>query len=505
MPSPKPVAPAGGASPLAVIDIGSNSARVVVLERDAVGALHVVAGTRAPLRLVHDVDEKRRLGEDAMARAMEALLDFRAIARGAGARQITAVATAAIREAENGDLFIARVRRELGIRIEIIDGEREAYFGCVGALRGLPVDDGLVFDLGGGSMQITRIQRRRPGRAISLRLGALRLSETFLRSDPPRAGEIRKLEAHVRRELARAQLPTLRRGQHLVGTGGTVRNLAKIDQRDRHYPINRLHGYVLHAARLRTIAGRLAETALDRRDDIAGLSAERADSIVGGALAIANLLEAVGAPAVTVSGQGVREGLAYHHVARALPPAAAVKETSLASLARRFAGWKPAIAERRRAVAGTLLRALERKSLATIAGALDVAARLLDIGRSIDFFNRHEHTADIVLQSELDGFTHEELALISAILRCAGDRHADIAALSALVPEREPVERAAVLLALADDIEERCPTDRPLRVSVSRGRTVVVRVVGLGGWRPRSVGARFKRAFGKALEVIPVS
>ena len=110
-----------------------------------------------------------------MARTMEAVRDFHAIAVGAGATRIVAVATAAMRDARNGQLFMDRIRRELGIRVDIIDGREEARYGFAGAVRGLPVSSGLLFDLGGGSMQVSRFRSRRLGRAVSLPLGALRL------------------------------------------------------------------------------------------------------------------------------------------------------------------------------------------------------------------------------------------------------------------------------------------------------------------------------------------
>ena len=141
---------------LAVVDIGSNSGRVMVFERDRASHLRVLAGSRASLRLVHDVDERAELSETTMARTMEALKDFRAIATGAGAKRIVAVATAAMRDARNGALFAERVRRELGIRIETIGGLAEARYGFAGAVRGFAVSNGLLFDLGGGSLQIIR-------------------------------------------------------------------------------------------------------------------------------------------------------------------------------------------------------------------------------------------------------------------------------------------------------------------------------------------------------------
>src|SRR5262249_15033832 len=157
--------------PVAVIDIGSNSGRVMVFQRDGAGHLRLLAGSRAPLRLVHDVDARQQLTEETMARTMEALRDFQAIATSAGARRIVAVATAAMRDASNGLLFARRVQRELGIRITIIGGVVEARLGFNGAVRGLAVSNGLLFDVGGGSMQVTRFAQRRLRQAVSLPFG----------------------------------------------------------------------------------------------------------------------------------------------------------------------------------------------------------------------------------------------------------------------------------------------------------------------------------------------
>src|SRR6478672_10316618 len=153
---------------VAVIDIGSNSGRVMVFRRDISSHLRLLAGSRASLRLVHDVDARGALSDATMARTTEALRDFQAIATGAGAKRIVAVATEAMRDANNGALFAERMRRELGIRIEIIGGQAEARYGFVGAVRGLAVSNGLLFDLGGGSLQITRFARRRQAGSLSL-------------------------------------------------------------------------------------------------------------------------------------------------------------------------------------------------------------------------------------------------------------------------------------------------------------------------------------------------
>ncbi len=227
---------------VAVIDIGSNSARIVAYGKDAADHLRMLASTRAALRLVRDVDAHKSLGSEAMDRALTALEDFRAIALGAGATRILAVATAAMRDAADGAALLERIRRELGIEVRLIDGDEEARYGFAGGIRGLPVEHGLLFDMGGGSLQLSRFRERRLVQAWSLPLGALRLSRAFLTSDPPRPREIRALQEHVRELVEAAGIPRLEAGDTLVGTGGTVRNLAKIDRRRQVYPIARVHG-----------------------------------------------------------------------------------------------------------------------------------------------------------------------------------------------------------------------------------------------------------------------
>jgi exopolyphosphatase / guanosine-5'-triphosphate,3'-diphosphate pyrophosphatase len=490
---------------VAVIDIGSNSGRVVVYRYQAGGHLQLLAGSRASLRLVRELDETHRLGDEAIARAFEAVSDFNAIAQGTGAEKIAAVATAAVRDAENGGAFIARLRKELELDVRVLSGEEEARFGFLGAVGGLPVEHGVLFDVGGGSMQVSRFRQRRLMSSASLPLGSLRLSDAFLHTDPPSKGEVRRLREHVRERLEEAGLTPLEPGEELVGTGGTVRNLAKIDRRARPtYPITRLHGYVLGRKRVREIVERVASTKLKKRDQIPGLNDDRGDSIAGGGLAIQTLMEVLEATDVLVSGQGVREGLATSLVTDRLSAPAAVRQSSLSALAARFDGWLEEPARRRTLLVETLLGALELEPDPEIQEALSQAASLLDIGRSVDFFERHEHVADIVLATDLNGFTHRAVAVLSAILRQAGDEDSSPKSYAPLLTAQDvpAIQRAAALLVLGDDIEERCPDGKPITLDCRvRNDEVEVRVHELLAWRPRTLGRRFERAFGRTLVV----
>jgi exopolyphosphatase/guanosine-5'-triphosphate,3'-diphosphate pyrophosphatase len=487
---------------VAVIDVGSNSGRVVVFERDKAGHLRTLTGSRASLRLVQDVDRRGELSEATMARTTEALRDFKAIATGAGAKRIVAVATAAMRDASNGGLFADRLRRELGIGIEVISGAAEARFGFAGALRGLAVSSGLLFDVGGGSMEVTGFERRRRGSDVTLPLGALRLSARFLESDPPARPQLRRLREHVHHHFSKAGLKRLKSADVLVGTGGTLRNLAKIDREAQRHPISTLHGYELPIDRLSEIVDRLASMKEKRRDDLPGLSAERADSIVGGAVAIQTLAEFVRAGHIVVSGQGMREGLALDLLRIPFASPDKVKELSLASLVTRFDSWSREAATQRESAAATLYRAIEPRGPAILADAIRYGARVLDIGRTLDVVNRHRHVADILLTTELNGFTHAELALTAAIVRSAGDRHADIGPLAGVGNMGEQaLERAAIILSLADEIEARCPHGKPVAIHAEIGRTVTLSIPVLPSWLARDLDKRFERAFGRPLIV----
>jgi exopolyphosphatase/pppGpp-phosphohydrolase len=154
-------------------------------------------------------------------------------------------------------------------------------------------------------------------------------------------------------------------------------------------------------------------------------------------------------------------------------------------------------------VAAALQRALQPRAPAIVASAIDHAARVLDIGRSLDVLNRHEHVANILLSTELTGFAHDELALVSAVVRRAGDRHADVLSLASVRDafKRGLLDRAAVILALADEIEARCPRGRRIAVDCEVGRNVTLSVPLLPSWLAKDLDDRFERVFGRPLVI----
>jgi exopolyphosphatase / guanosine-5'-triphosphate,3'-diphosphate pyrophosphatase len=488
---------------VAVVDVGSNSGRVVVLRIDESGHFEVLANGRAPLRLERDLRRGDRLSAETIERTTAAIRDFQAIARSAEAGTVVAVATSAVRESANGDELVARVESESGVHVRVIDGDDEARYTFLGAVHGLPVVDGLVADLGGGSLELTRFDDRTAVRSWTLPLGSLRLSDRFLVSDPPTKKELAALAEHVRATLKDAGVSGLASGERLVGTGGTIRNLAKIDQTSTSYPIPRLHAYVLQQERVRDIGDALASRTSSRRRLVPGLSRERADSIVGGTLAVLSVMEHVRASALAVSSHGLREGLALDTLSIGNTPVEQVRDASVRALTSRFSTWDPRRADRRARIAEHLLRSLVPDADAKEHERLAQAATLLDIGRSVDYYRRFPHTADIITEADLDGFTHRKLALLSAVVRKAGDQGMKVARYRPLLgpDDAAPVAREATLLAFADEIERHLPPEHDGGVSchVQAERLVVAAPV-YDPWRRDALSERLRSSFGKRLE-----
>ena len=263
-----------------------------------------------------------------------------------------------MRDAENGPGLHRRGPEAARLEVRILSGEEEARFGFLGAVGGLPVEHGVLFDVGGGSMQVTRFRQRRLTSAVSLPLGSLRLCDAFLKSDPPTAGEVRRLCDHARALLEEAGVRPLGRAR-AGGDGGH-----RAQPRQDRPALARLPGDA--PARLRAARGSASRRSwsssrrrkMKKRADIPGLNEDRGDSIVGGGLAIHTLMELLEADEVWVSGQGVREGLARSLMSDDLP-APARSGASVRALAARFAGWDDEPARPARRHREALLSALD--------------------------------------------------------------------------------------------------------------------------------------------------
>ena len=300
---------------LAAIDVGTNTTLLLVVSAGATGGIEVLAERAEITRLGRGIGGDGRLGAEGIARTLAALRGFAALAREHGAR-IAAIGTEALRRAPNAADFLGPARDALGTELEVIDGAREAAltFRAVTASFPALASGGLaVVDIGGGSTEIVIADDARVKFETSLPLGSVRLTERFVRADPPTAAEIDAVTRAVDAALAPVPFPAGAASgtAPLVGVAGTVTSLAAMAQGLTSYDPARVHGYRLGRADLRRQIDRLRAATQAERERIAGLDPRRADVILAGALILEGVARAAGVAEIRVSDRGIRWGLVY--------------------------------------------------------------------------------------------------------------------------------------------------------------------------------------------------
>jgi exopolyphosphatase/guanosine-5'-triphosphate,3'-diphosphate pyrophosphatase len=280
-----------------VVDLGTNSTRLLVADVDD-GRVDEVERQLTITRLGERVDERRRLLPTAVARVRNVLSDYRRELERAGAERVLAIATSAVRDADNGEAFLGEVEWSYGFSTRLLSGEEEAELTRRGVANGRGLDPGtLVLDVGGGSTELITGDDR-----ISLDLGCVRLTERFLHSDPPAAEE---LDAAAR--AVREALPALE-PKNAIGVAGTVTSLAALEL--GAYDAERTHGYRLGRETVERELARLASLPLAERRELPGLEPERAPVIVAGAIVVDEVLKRYGLDELEVSERDLLHGAA---------------------------------------------------------------------------------------------------------------------------------------------------------------------------------------------------
>jgi len=298
----------GRAELVALLDLGSNASRFLLVRVVEGQGFYVLRKERVQTRLGDG--PSGRLRREAVDATLDSVRQFlRRVGNGQPPR-VLAIATAAVREATNRALLLDGLRDREGVDLRVLTGGEEARLGAEAALRTLPIRSGVVADLGGGSLQLTRIRARQIGWSASLPLGAIRLTRRFLEGDPPTDDEMRALRGEVRNLLLQV-FPSGRAADRLVGLGGTVRSVGQMHLAMRSDDRSR-HGLRLQRSDLAEIRSRLERVPSDSRHHVRGLKAERADTILAGILVLEELMALFGQSAdLTVCTAGVRDGLLW--------------------------------------------------------------------------------------------------------------------------------------------------------------------------------------------------
>lgn len=401
------------AASVAVIDIGSNSVRLVVYEAMA-RSLITVFNEKALCGLGREVQSTGLLATDAVNKALTALRRFRALCRIQQVGRVYAIATAACRDAKNGPDFIAKAERICGARIEILSGPREAKLSALGVVSGVHSPNGIVGDLGGGSLELIDVRGSRVRSGVTLPLGSLALQDLAHKS-------LKRAERIVKNELI--GVPQLRagRGRTFYAVGGTWRALARIHIIQSGYPLKVMHGYSIPAVEALDFAQRLRRlAATNMLANIESVADARRPLLTYAALVLEYIIRTAQPKTIVFSTFGVREGLLYEM----LPPAERAKDglvcaaqnlNELLSRSARHAQELTAWTDR-------LVRVVHLRETEEDRRLRHVACLLSDIGWRVHPDHRGEETLSLIMNGNFGSITHQGRAFValSVFYRYAG-------------------------------------------------------------------------------------
>ncbi|HUW80366.1 MAG TPA: Ppx/GppA family phosphatase [Acidocella sp.] len=290
-----------GVSRRAVVDLGSNSVRLVVYEGEARNPVQIF-NEKAVLRLAKGMTKTGRLDEAALVQTETVLRRYAAIVRAMGAAPFEVLATSAVRDAENGRQFVQHMAERLpDMRINVLSGEQEAQLSAEGVLCGIPGADGVLADLGGGSLELVRLDAGRVGEAATVPVGVIRLADRA-------GGDLVKARAIVTASLEQTPFIGEALGRDLYLSGGAFRALARIHIAQTGYPLNMVHHYTIGREEARDLAGVISEAGRKLIERMPGVPRRRIDDLPYAALILRRLLQATNANRVVFSANGLREG-----------------------------------------------------------------------------------------------------------------------------------------------------------------------------------------------------
>ncbi|MCX7841549.1 MAG: Ppx/GppA family phosphatase [Clostridia bacterium] len=405
---------------IGIIDLGSNSVRLVIFEIRSNGSFKLVDDISDTVRLSENMINGNCLNDFAMRKAIKTIKLFKKLCSDSNIppKSIIPVATAAVRKAENRDYFLKHLKASTGLSFRLLSGDEEALYVYNAVIHTLDLTEGIIVDIGGGSTEIIKFKDKSIINYTSIPIGAVVATEEFLEKDSIPPEKLEALEGFIKGELLKLDWLAGESSKLVIGLGGTVRNLAKIHRRMVNYPLEMTHNYQMPITDLIAIYSNLKTLDLEARKKVRGISAKRADIIVGG-LAILKVLACfAGAERMIVSGNGLREGVLFEYLAQGKRPR---KFTDVLNYSLdNYMDYYGINRDHAEHVCGIALSLFDQlKPLHKLGNEerklLRVAALLHDIGISVDYYNHHNHSFYIILNSRLNGLTQREILLTAAI------------------------------------------------------------------------------------------
>jgi exopolyphosphatase/guanosine-5'-triphosphate,3'-diphosphate pyrophosphatase len=504
---------------LAAIDIGSNSIRLLVAEVSPDRTYRILDDEKQTTRLAHGLSETGLLSEEAIGQSLESLGRMKTIAEGYGVERLEVIATSAVREAANRKRFLELARERLVLDIEVISAAEEGELSFSSAARHFDLKglDVAVVDLGGGSAELILAAKGVVQDIYSFPLGAVRVTESVIRSDPLSDRDYARLKKHIRKWLEKIVKKPVFHPHVMIGAGGTFTALANISMRHRGLSYNTVSGYELNRSEVRHLFEYMRSLPLAGRRGIPGLHADRADIIVAGLAVIERLMKFLRVNRLLIHDQGVRAGLLLRMIDRVLGPrpSSAAEDTDHLAGVREFAkacGYEPIHAEHVLELARQLFDQLQEPLQLPPADRLilEAAALLHEVGCMINYERHHHHSYHLIMNGSLRGLSPKQRELVANVARyhrraAPKLKHENFARL--LPAEKDTVKRLSALLRLADGLDRthmqrvkslRCRwTPEQLLVTVSAEQKPEVDL-----WGAREKGRLFQKVFGADVKIV---
>lgn len=501
---------------IGIIDLGSNSARLVIVNLFEDGYFMVIDELKESVRLGQDMERDGFLKPQRVAETIKTLKMFKKLCDTSGVGRIIAVATEAVRRAKNQRSFLDEIQASCGIKIKVLTAEEEATYVYRGVINTMDVPKGIILEIGGGSTKIVYYNRRNMLNYATLPFGAVTLTGLFAGDGLKPEEQVAKMEEFFRDQLQTVSwLKEVDPDVQMIGVGGSFRNLFKISKMVHKYPLDTVHNYNMMTEDFKPVYDMIKVLDLDKKKKIKGLSAERAD-ILPAALAIINaFVTELNVESFAISGAGLREGIMFN---LALPstiekPISDVMNYSLTSLIKYYDCDEKHV-EHVVNLSIQLFKQLRvlHKFPRQYLKVLKVAAMMHDCGMRIKYYNHQRHSCYMILNSTIYGVSHRDIVLAAFTACChkkedinlyEWNRYRDILN----EDDIEIVKRLGVMLRIAESLDRsNSGTIKSINCDIL-GDSVIMKTEIEGDAtleirNAMAAGAEFRKAFHKNLEIL---
>jgi exopolyphosphatase/guanosine-5'-triphosphate,3'-diphosphate pyrophosphatase len=405
------------ASRIGIIDIGSNSIRLVIYEINAQGAYRVVSEHKDSARL------SERMGQDGILHSKDIhsivpiLTHYATLCQLQNVTTVRSVATAAVRNAANTSEIVRLLEEQTGLRIEVLSGFEEARFGYLGVINSIDIRDGMIIDIGGGSTEVSLLKDRKLVQSVSFPFGAVNTTRQFMKGNNITDSEIADICKMVQTAIATEPWITNSPNLPMIGLGGTIRTLGKMSRKRNKYPLQLAHNYPMKPGELQLFSNLLSAMPIEKRKKVDGLAKERADIMVPGLLILETIFEAAKASSCLISGSGLRDGLFFETYHPDQPIKTDVLEASIQNVLELHPNASLKHVRHVDAFAMQLYDAIAPSTDLAARGRilLHTAALLHRIGISVHYYQYLKHTEYMIQEAHIDGLSHREIVLVSLI------------------------------------------------------------------------------------------